>query len=177
MVSNVLWGMKFVEWKVLAALFVSLLLTGCGGQSSAGTGTVQAQGFSNATFNGTYAFGGSYAFSGGTAYADGQFTFDGKGNITSGLELVNINSPVVACQYSLAGSYIFNTSPFDGTGRMTITATPYNGQTALGCQLTIITFTYDIATGGQEFFFAGTASQNFMGANTGISGGGTAVKQ
>jgi hypothetical protein len=173
--------MKLMKWKIVAPLFVSFLLLGCGGQSSGGngggTGTVQAQGFSNATLSGTYAFGGSYTFSGGTAYADGQLTFDGKGNITAGLELVNINSPAVSCQYSINGSYVFNTSPLDGTGRMTITATPYNGQTALGCQLTTITFTYDIATGGQEFFFSGTGAQNFTGGNTGISGGGTAVKQ
>jgi hypothetical protein len=177
MVKHALRRMKFISWKAITPLLLPLLALGCGGQSSVGTGTVQAQGFSNATFNGTYAFGSSYTFSGGTAYADGQFTFDGKGNITSGLELVNINSPVVSCQYSLNGSYIFNSSPFDGTGRMTITATPYNGQTALGCQLTIITFTYDIATAGQEFFFSGVGSQNFIGANSGISGGGTAVKQ
>ncbi|MBZ5521830.1 MAG: hypothetical protein LAP21_06275 [Acidobacteriia bacterium] len=90
-------------FSLTAVIFVSLILTGCGGGSSH-FAPPPAGPFSNATFNGTYAIAFSGTNTGGFFSLVGSVQANGNGQVTGGVVDVNTASGVLTSQ-SVTGTY------------------------------------------------------------------------
>ena len=106
---------------LLALTVLALFVTGCGGGSSPAPPPPPAAKFSNASLSGQYAFSmsGSEHCAGASSYFTraGSFFADGKGNITSGLEDINVCTGVGTLQFS-GGKYSIGA---DGRGTLRLT--------------------------------------------------------
>jgi len=163
---------------VFLGLVLAVVSTGCNGGGNAfinsgatgtpGGGTTGSSGATgpNSTLNGKYAFNftGSATNTGNPIFEAGSFTADGAGNITAGVEDINIVGTLVTKGKALTGTYSIGS---DGRGTLNFTSVSQTFKIAIetGNHGQLIRF--DSGAAGSGTFDLQTASAFSLGSLSG----------